>query len=162
MRLQQRMVMALHHAQNVLVQSLRATNQGAWSPPRARLFLDAADAQARALAQRVEGQAHMLAQLAAAVVQDGTRLLADVAVQEVAERPLADEADAGRVLLLGVGQADLFGNAAHLGLVQLAHGNMALDSWAWFRRCRNSSGPCWVQALEQLEQPVSGFWRTRA
>jgi hypothetical protein len=51
----------------------------------------------------------MLADAAAAVVDDVARLLAEVAVQELAERPLADEADAGGVLLLGIGQADLGG-----------------------------------------------------
>jgi hypothetical protein len=47
------------------------------------------------------------------------RFFADVAVQKFAERPLANEADARRVFFPSVGQADLFGNAAHLGLVQL-------------------------------------------
>ncbi len=43
-----------------------------------------------------------------------------VAVEEVAERPLADEADAGGILLLGVGQADLGGDLAHARLRDLA------------------------------------------
>ena len=62
----------------------------------------------------------MLAHLAAAVVQDRARVVRQVVVEELAERPLADEADAGRILLLRVRQADLVGDAAHLGLVQLA------------------------------------------
>ena len=40
----------------------------------------------------------MLAQLAAALVLDGAGLVRQVLVQELAEGPLADEADAGRVL----------------------------------------------------------------
>ena len=52
---------------------------------------------------------------------DRPRRHRQIAVQELAERPLADEADAGRVLLLRVGQADLGGDAPHLGLAQFAH-----------------------------------------
>ena len=87
---------------------------------RRALLLDAADAQSLALAQRVEGQADVLAQLAAALVLDRAGLVGEVAVQELAEGPLADEADAGRVLLLRIGQPDLLGQPAHLGLGQLA------------------------------------------
>src|SRR6185369_3135488 len=83
-------------------------------------FLDPADADALALAERVEAQAHVLADHPAAVVLDRPRRVREVAVQELAERPLADEADAGRVLLLRVRQADLGRDAAHLGLRQLA------------------------------------------
>jgi len=81
----------------------------------------AANAQALALAQRVKAQAHMLAQNAAAVVPDRAGRLGDVAVQKLAEGPLADEADAGGVLFPGVGQANLTGDAPYLGLAQLAH-----------------------------------------
>ena len=82
--------------------------------------LEAPDAQALALAQGVERQADMPTNAAPALVLDRTGFMAQVAVQELAERPLADEADAGRVLLLRVRQADLGGEAAHLALLQLA------------------------------------------
>jgi len=61
------------------------------------------------------------AEQAAAVVADRAGRVAQIARQELAERPLADEADAGGVLLLRVGQADVLGDAAHFGLAQLAH-----------------------------------------
>ena len=59
----------------LLSMSLRATNQGAWSPPpRCGAFVPhAADAQALALAEGVEAQAHVLAQHAAAFVLDRAR-----------------------------------------------------------------------------------------
>ena len=63
----------------------------------------------------------MFAQHAALVVFDRAGGFGDVTVKELSERPLADEADAGRVFLFRVGQADLVSDAAHLGLVQLTH-----------------------------------------
>ena len=62
-------------------------------------------AQALALTQRVKAQAHVFTEHAALVVFDRARGLGDVAVEELSERPLADEADAGRVLLLRGRQA---------------------------------------------------------
>jgi hypothetical protein len=58
--------------------SLRATNHGACSLPplAARLSLQPADADALALAERVEAQAHVLADDAAAVVLDRPGVLA--------------------------------------------------------------------------------------
>ncbi|CFO27059.1 Uncharacterised protein [Bordetella pertussis] len=50
--------------------------------------------------------------------QDGPGFARQVAIEELAERPLADEADAGRVLLGRVVQPDLVGDAPHLGLAQ--------------------------------------------
>ena len=83
--------------------------------------LDAAYAQALALAQRIKAQAHVLAQHAALVVFDRAGGFGDVTVKELSERPLANKADAGRVFLFRVGQADLVGDTAHLGLAQLTH-----------------------------------------
>src|SRR4051812_27996410 len=84
-------------------------------------FLDAADTQALPLAERVEAQALVLSNAATAFVLDRSRLLGDVPVEELPKRPLADEADAGRILLLRVGQSDLVGDAPHFGLAQFAH-----------------------------------------
>ena len=53
-------------------------------------------------------------------VDDRPRRPRQVAVEELAERPLADEADAGRVLLGVVRQPGLERDAPHLGLLQLA------------------------------------------
>src|SRR5206468_7804484 len=119
---------ALHDPQRVLREVLACHEpRGVFAATACRaLVLDAADAQALALSQRIERQALVLADRAAARVLDRPRLLADVAVQELAERPLADEADAGGVLLLRVGQAHLFGDLPHHGLAQLADGEQRL------------------------------------
>jgi hypothetical protein len=120
--LQQRVVMALHRDQRVAgdVLGRHEPRRVLAAAARGALLLHAADAQPLALAQRVEAQAHVLAQLAAALVLDGTGLVRQVFVQELAEGPLADEADAGRVLLLRIRQRDLGGDASHLGLGQVA------------------------------------------
>ena len=68
----------------------------------------------------------MLADGAAGRVLDRAGFFADVTVQKFTEWALADEADAGGVLFLRVGQADVFGNAAHFGFVQLAHWEQGL------------------------------------
>ncbi len=80
----------------------------------------AADADALALPQRVERQADVLADGLAVRRPDRAGLGRQVAVEEVAKRPLADEADAGGIFLPGVGQADLGGDLAHARLGHLA------------------------------------------
>ena len=85
------------------------------------LWLEATDAQALALPERVEAQADVAPDRATAVVFDRTGLVTQVAVEELAKRPFADEADAGGVFFLRVGQVDLGREVAHLGLLQLAH-----------------------------------------
>ena len=55
--------------------------------------------------ERVEAQAHVAPDYAAAVIFDRAGLVTQVAIEELAKRPLADEADAGGVFLLRVGQA---------------------------------------------------------
>src|SRR5205085_12169019 len=82
--------------------------------------LEAADADPLALAERVERKADVAADRPAAIVLDRPGCVGEIAAEELAERPFADEADPGRVLLLRVGQADLAGDAPDLGLVQLA------------------------------------------
>src|SRR5665647_3593229 len=103
------MAMALNHPQGVGLQILAGDKprlvlaQAALASGLHRLELrapgfHAANAQPLTLAQRVETQAHMLAQNAALVVPDGAGGLGDIAVQEFTERPLANKADAGGVL----------------------------------------------------------------
>ena len=48
---------------------------------------------------------------------DHAMRLGDIAVEEFAERTLADKANAGRVFFAGVGQTDLIGYAAHFGFL---------------------------------------------
>src|SRR2546421_2453912 len=95
---------------------------GEFFPPDARGPAAPADADALALPDRVEGKADVLADRAALVVDDWPRRLRQVAVEELAERPLADEADAGRVLLCVVWQLRLQRNAPYLAFLQLADG----------------------------------------
>src|SRR5262245_30999600 len=82
--------------------------------------LEAADAQPLALAERVEAQPDVAADDAAAVVFDCTRRVTEVAIEKLAKRPLANEADAGGVLLLRVRQPNLGGDLAYLRLLQFA------------------------------------------
>jgi hypothetical protein len=74
--------------------------------------------------------------VAAAVVLDRPGRVGEVAVEELAERPLADEADAGRVLLPRVRQADLGGDPRTSVFASSPTGNSVRASCAWLRRCR--------------------------
>src|SRR6185369_9456212 len=122
------MVVALHHPQRILRHVLARDEPRLVFAPAAlcAFFLQAADAQALALAEGMEAQALMLGDHTAALVLDRPRLLRDIAVEELAERPLANEADAGGILLFRVGQSDLLGDAPHFGLAQLAHREQGL------------------------------------
>lgn len=95
-RQQHGVVMALHHAQHVLVHFLGCHKPGLVIARAtcSALFLDPANTQTRTLAQGVEAQAHVLAQTATTVVQNPAGFLADIAVQKLAERAFTDEADA--------------------------------------------------------------------
>ena len=112
-------VLARHKPRLVLTRAAQALRLQRLESRPAGLY--AADAQALALAQRVKAQAHMLADHAAVVALDRPRCFGNVAIEKFAERPLANEADAGRVFLAGIGQANLIGNASHLAFVQLTH-----------------------------------------
>ena len=129
--LQPRVLVALHHPQGIGLKVLagdkprRVLADAAQSAPLHRLKFGApgfhaANAQALALAERVKRQAHMLAQNAALVVLDRAGCLGNVAVQELAERSFANEADAGGVFFLRVRQSDFVGNAPYIGFAQLA------------------------------------------
>ena len=79
------------------------------------------DAKPLPLADGVEAQSDVAADFAPAVgVHDGAGLRVQVAREKFAERPLADEADAGGVFFARVGQADFFGQPPHLALVHVA------------------------------------------
>ena len=165
--------MALHHPQRIRLQVFARHKPGLVLAGTAlalgldgfelgALGLDAAYAQALALAQRVKTQTHVFAQHAAFVVLDRARRLGDVAVKELSERPLADETDAGRVFLFGIGQADLVGDAAHLGLVQFADWEQRLGELGLIEPVQKVTlvfGR--VQALEQLVQ-AGGFVQAHA
>ena len=95
----------------------------------------------------------MSANGAACGILDRARLLADVAVQKFAEGPLANEADARGVFLFGIGQTDLFGNAAHFSLVQLAHRKQGFGQLRLVQPVQEIALVfAGVQALEQLKK----------
>src|SRR5688572_16170900 len=108
---EQRVVVPLHHHQLVLGDALLR------DVPR---LPRAADADALALPDGVEGKADVLTQRFATFINYSAGDLREVAVQELPERPLADEADAGRVLLRVVRQPGLEREAAHFAFLQLA------------------------------------------
>src|SRR6187431_2291838 len=118
--------MALHDDEDVAFEVLARHEPGRVLAGGVGPALDAADTQALPLAQGVEGQADMLPNAPTALVLDGAGLVAQVAVEEFAERPLADEADAGRILLRSNRQADLGSDAPHLGLLQFTDREQAL------------------------------------
>src|SRR5207247_10340557 len=79
-----------------------------------------ADADAFSLPDRVEGKTDVLADRLSILVDDRARRLRQITIQELPERPLADEANPGRVLLGVVRQAGFLGDAAHLRLLEIA------------------------------------------
>jgi hypothetical protein len=93
---------SLHHDERVALEIL-----GRDEPRRLSAAPLAADAEAAALAERVALEAAVAPEEVALDRLDGPRAPRQPGADEVAERPLADEADAGRVALGGDGQAAL-------------------------------------------------------
>ena len=161
------MVVALHHPQGVIGQVFarhkpRRVLAHTALPLLLQRFelraarLHAANAQALALPQSVKTQADVLAQHAALGVFDGAGLLGNVAVQKLAKRTLANETNAGRILLGCVRQTNLVGNAAHLGFQQLADGKQRFGQLRLVQAVQKVAlvfGR--VQPFEQLEQATS-------
>ena len=114
LRQQPRMVVALHHVQGVVGDILARHIPGVAAAIGVLVGLHAADADALALAQGVKTQAHVFAHGLAVGRLHGARLVRQVAVQEFAERALANKTDARRILLLRIRQGQLFGDLAHL------------------------------------------------
>ena len=138
--------MALHHVQRVAGHVLARHIPGVAIARAA-----AAQADALALPQRVERQADVLADFLAVRRLHRSRLGRQVAVEEIAERPLADKADAGGILLLGIGQVARQGQHFLVlddvvGLEDLFNGEVrgpvlqaALAGAAWRRRSLKGS-----------------------
>ncbi len=76
----------------------------------------AADCEAGALTERVERQPAVLTEHAAIQILDRPRIRRDVTAEELCERPLADEADAGAVGLVVHAEAGAARALTHLGL----------------------------------------------
>src|SRR5262245_56258299 len=105
------MVVTAHHEQLVLLQPLLRDVPGLAGP---------AEADAFALADGVEGESDVLANDFSIGGLDKAWGPRQITVEKVPERPLADEADAGRVLLRVVRQAGFKGDAPHFGFLHLA------------------------------------------
>src|SRR5690606_36759164 len=119
-RKQPGVIVPLHHIKRIVCQVFARRVPGVSRAIVALHALHAADSQALALTQRMKGEALVLAQHLAFGRLDGAGLRGQVAIQELAEGPLTDKADAGRIFLGGIGQPQFGGNATHLGLGQLA------------------------------------------
>src|SRR5476651_2545831 len=113
------MVAAAHHHKLVLLHVLAGHVPG--FALRAAAF-HAAYAYALSLPDGVESEADVLADHAALGGADRARRMGQIAVEEFAERTLADETDSGRGFLRVHRQACLFGDPAHLGFLQLRQG----------------------------------------
>src|SRR5262245_42621830 len=107
------MLVALHHEQLVAVEILVGD-----VPRFSVAALRSADAESRALADRVEGEPDVAADDALFRRADRAGRAREVVVQELAERPLADEADPGRVFLRVHWQFRLARDALHVDLLQ--------------------------------------------
>src|SRR5262245_21071616 len=112
---EQRVIVALHYYELIRLEPLVGDIPGLCG-----CVGNAADADTLSLADGVEGKPDVLPQPLAVLVHDRAWNLRQVTVQELAERPLADEADAGRVLLRVVRQPGLSREPPHLGLLHFA------------------------------------------
>src|SRR5687768_5741670 len=106
------MVVALHHHQLIRIDSFVG------HVPR---FPRPAEADAFPQADGVEGKPDVLAEDLSFSGLYWAGHAGQIAIEKLAERPLADEADAGRVLLRVDRQARLARDASHLGFLHLAH-----------------------------------------
>src|SRR2546430_11697006 len=79
-----------------------------------------ADADAFSLPDRIEGKTDVLADRLSILIDDRAGRLRQITIQELPERPLADEANPGRVLLGVVRQAGFLGDATHLRLLEIS------------------------------------------
>src|SRR5262245_30199469 len=109
------MVVTLDDDQLVLLEVLAAH-----VPRAAPAVLHSPDSDPLALSDRVEGQADVFAHRAALWRAHRAGLRRQVAIEELAEGALADEADAGRIALGEIVQARVLRDLPHLGLLQLA------------------------------------------
>src|SRR5258707_14174303 len=123
---QPRMVVALSDIQRVRRNILTGDE-----PRLAAALLAAAEADTLALPEGVKREADVFADHVAVGGFHRTGVGRQIAVQEVAERPFADEADAGGIFLLRVRERDLFGNLAEFGFRNLARRKPRLRYLGW-------------------------------
>src|SRR5207302_4115551 len=101
------MVTALHDHQLVGADPLLGDIPGLARP---------ADADAFSLPDRIEGKTDVFAERRSVFIDHPARRLGQITMQELPERPLADKAHAGRVLLRVLRQPGLARAAPDLGL----------------------------------------------
>ncbi len=114
------MVRALHHDERIAREIL-----GSDEPGRRVRAREPANPEAAALAERVAGQAAVTADHAAAVGLDRAGRGRQPAADEIPERALADEADAGRIALCRDRDPALVRDPAHFSLLQFADRELA-------------------------------------
>ena len=119
--MQRRVVGALDHDQRIARDVL-----GGDEPGRATRIRAPADAETAALPDGVALEAPVTADDGALVILDGPGASRQPAADEVAERPLADETDPGRIPLVRDGQPALARQPPDLGLVEVSHRELAV------------------------------------
>ena len=118
---QRRVVRALHDDERIAPEILRRHEPG-----RSARLGAPADAEAAALADRVALEPAVPAELNAVLGLDRTGAAGQPPADELAEGPLADEADAGRVTLVGDRESALARDRANLGLAKPADREFAV------------------------------------
>src|ERR1700738_3655407 len=109
------MLVALHD-----VKRIRGHVLAGDEPGLAAARFAAPQADSLALAERVEREPDMFADDGAIGRLHRAGARRQITVEELAKRPLADKADARRILLLRIGQPDLLGDGTYLRLRHLA------------------------------------------
>ena len=127
--MQRRMARALDDDERVARNVLRGDEPGRVARVRA-----SADSEAAALAERVALEAAVTADDGAVLCLYRPGAAGNQAADELTERPLADEADAGRVALAGDRQPALARHRPHLGLAQAADRELAVRELARVQR----------------------------
>ncbi len=124
-RVEHRMLAALDHHQRVSRRILCRHVPGA-----SVAVPVAADAEPLALADGVEHQAVVAAELAPVGADYRSGIPRDVVLEKRLERPLADKADAGAVLARVIVKLELPGQRPYLRLGQRAHGKKCMGELA--------------------------------
>jgi hypothetical protein len=122
-------------------------------PWRIAAALAAADAEPAALAKRVALETSVPPDHRAMFGLDRARLSGQPASDKVAEGPLADEADPGRIALVGDWQPALAGNAPHLGLGESADRKLAGSELRGIERVQEVA--LVLGAVDAAQQPPS-------
>src|SRR2546430_8489259 len=116
-----------------------------------------ADADAFSLPDRIEGKTDVLADRLSILIDDRAGRLRQIAIQELPERPLADEADPGRVLLGVVRQPGFERYAPDFGLPQAADREQHARKLLLVQPMQEIS--LVLSLVLALQQPEGIFWK---